>query len=152
MNIVKDVKFTRVSNAVAAGTSTVNSSAVDMKGFHAVTFAVLIGSIGDSPTTTAVDIKVQQTDDNTASPETWADLTGTKVSYTSSGDNKIALVEVTAPRERYLRCVVERSGGDSVIDGIIAMQSGPADAPVTQDSSTVVGAEHHGPGTAEGTA
>ena len=45
MNLTKNVKFSRVSNGVTAGTSAVSSSAIDMRGFFAYTFQVLVGAI-----------------------------------------------------------------------------------------------------------
>jgi hypothetical protein len=151
MNISKALKFTRVSNYASAATTAINSSAVDMKGFESCAFVVACGTITDSPQTTTVDVKVQQCVDSGSSPETWADLAGTKISYTYQGDSKLAIAEIVQPTERYLRCVVTRTGGNSAVDAIIAIQGGATAEPVTHDSTTVLGAElHQAP--AEGTA
>jgi hypothetical protein len=149
MNFTKNFKVTRASDAVANGTSAVNSSAIDMKGFYSCTFLVAAGTITDSPAT-GISIKVQQCVDSTSSPETWADLEDTSVSAAVSRDNDCLMVEVTGPRERYLRCVVTRTSS-TVIDGIFAFQGGADSVPVTHDSSTVADTEHH-LAPAEGTA
>ena len=53
-------KITRVSNAVAAGTSDINSSSVDMQGYDAVEFVVLFGAI---VATAVTSVKAQQSSD-----------------------------------------------------------------------------------------
>jgi len=146
-NLSTEGKVTRLSNAVAAGQTTVNGSSVDMQGFEAVTFYVLIGSITSSGT---VDVKAQQSNDD-GNSDAFADLEGTKISYADDDDNQVAVLEVVNPQERYVRPVVVRGTADSVIDGIIAVQTGAKVAPVTHDATTVVGSEvHHAPD--EGTA
>ena len=135
MNISRGIKFTRVLDAVAAGTSDQNSSSVDMKSFDAVTFAVGFGAI----TASAVPpIKLQGSDDDSA----WSDLAGTAVSVADSDDNKMVLAEINQPQQRYVRCVVDRGTQNAVIDFAVAMQSKANKAPVTQ-SSTVLGSEFH---------
>ncbi len=147
MNLTTSSKLTRVSNAVAAGTTAVNSASVDMQGFEACTFLVAFGAI----TTGAVtSLKVQQSGDDGVA-DSFADLTGTSITIADTDDNKIVAVEVHNPRERYVRCVVSRGTANAVIDGILAIQTGPKDEPTTHDAATVVGSEiHHAP--AEGTA
>ena len=135
MNISRGVKFTRVLDAVAAGTSDQNSSSVDMKSFDAVTFVVGFGAITASAVTA---IKVQGSDDDSA----WSDLAGTAITVADSDDNKIVLAEINCPQQRYIRVVVDRGTQNSVIDFGVALQSKANAAPVTQ-SATVLGSEFH---------
>ena len=135
MNISRGIKFTRVLDAVAAGTSDQNSSSVDMKSFDAVTFAVGFGAITASAVTS---IKLQGSDDDAS----FSDLAGTAVSIADSDDNKMMLAEINQPQQRYVRCVVDRGTQNAVIDFAVAMQSKANKAPVTQ-SSTVLGSEFH---------
>ena len=135
MNISRGVKFTRVLDAVAAGTSDQNSSSVDMKSYDAVTFCVGFGTITASAVTS---IKVQGSDDDSA----WSDLAGTAISVADSDDNKVVLAEINCPQQRYVRVVVDRGTQNAVIDFAIALQSKANAAPVTQ-SSSVLGSEFH---------
>ncbi len=135
MNLSRGVKFTRVLDAVAAGTSDQDSSSVDMKSFDAVTFAVGFGAITASAVTS---VKLQGSDDDSS----FSDLKGTAISVADSDDNKIVLAEINQPQERYVRCVVDRGTQNAVIDFAVAMQSKSNKAPVTQ-SSTVLGSEFH---------
>ena len=135
MNVSRGIKFTRVMDAVAAGTSDQNSSSVDMKSYDAVTFVVGFGAITASAVTS---IKVQGSDDDSA----WSDLAGTAVSVADSDDDKIVLAEINCPQQRYLRVVVDRGTQNAVIDFAVALQSKAIAAPVTQ-SSSVLGSEFH---------
>ena len=147
MNLSKTAKVTRVSNAVTAGTTDINSSSVDMQGFDAVQFIVAFGAITASAVTS---VKLQQSSDD-GSSDSWADLEGTSQTVADNDDNQLFILDHARPRERYVRCVVDRGTQDAVVDGIIAMQYNADVEPVTHDSTTVGGSElHHAP--AEGTA
>lgn len=146
MNLSKDCKITRVSNAVAAGQATTNCTAVDMVGFDSVTFVALIGAIVSTGTVT---VKAQQSSDN-GSTDAFSDLEGTALAYTDADDNKVAVLEIRQPQKRYVRAVITTATANGTIDGVLAMQTHALAEPVTQ-STTVVGAELH-LAPAEGTA
>lgn len=144
-NLTKDAKLSRVSNAVAAGTTTINSTSIDMQNFESATFIVAFGAIVAGAVTS---IKVQQSSDN-GSSDAWADLTGTSVSVADTDDNGLKFVEIARPRERYVRCVVSRATQNATVDGIVAIQTNAREMPVTH-ASGVAGELHVSP--AEGTA
>lgn len=128
LSLVKDAAIDRVSNAVAAGTTDVNSTGVDMQDFESVAFGVLFGTI----TATAVtSIQIDHSDDNSA----WNAVASSKVTVADSNSNKIAFTESIRPTKRYVRCTVDRGTANAVIDGIIAIRIGPRKAPVTQGST-----------------
>lgn len=144
-SIVKDAKITRVSNAVAAGTTTVNATGVDMAGFDAVAFVVALGTLTSTAETT---VKLQQSDDD-GSADAYSDLEGTSITVADDDDNQVFIAEVLRPTKRYVRCVVTRATANAVIDSIVAIQHAARDTPVTQPSTTT-GEVHASP--AEGTA
>ena len=145
-NLNSTVKLQRVINATAVGTTTINGSVVDTAGFDTCRFIVAFGAITDG----TPDIKVQQGTQSDGSD--MADLADTLVTLADTDDNDLAVVEVTRPRERYLRVVVVRGGATgSVIDGAIAELGSPAKAPITHDAATVAASESH-TSPAEGTA
>jgi hypothetical protein len=136
MNITTSTKVTRVANAAAAAQTDVTSSSVDMKGFFAVTFAAAVGSIASTGT---VDMHAEGSDDDSS----WSNLTGATITQLGDADdNKLALLEITDPRQRYVRVVVERGTADSSVDSIVAIQSEPQREPTTHsttvDSATLV--------------
>lgn len=140
----KDAKIVRVMNAVAAGTTEQISSAVDTAGFENCAFLAAFGAI----TSTAVtSVKAAQCD---TSGGTYADLTGTSITVADTDDNKFAVLEIIKPRERYLKCYVERGTANAVIDGVWAILFNGKSLPITIDS-TCIGVEVHR-SVAEGTA
>ena len=146
-NLSKQAKLTRVSNAVVAGTSDVESSSVDMTGFDSVAFIVAMGAITSGAATSA---NVEQSSDD-GSSDSFTELLGTGITIADDDDNQLVLLDVCQPRERYVRCVVERATQNAVVDGIFALQYNSNVEPVTHDSTTVVGSEWH-QSPAEGTA
>lgn len=138
MNLAKNVKVTRVMNAQSAGTTDVNGSVVDMEGFEGVCFLVFFGTIDANAVTS---IKAQQGAESDLSDA--ADLEGTKVSVADDDDNKVAILDIYKPQERYVRVVVDRGTANAVIDGAVAIQYGARELPTTHDSSTVLDCEVH---------
>lgn len=149
MNLSKQVKITRHSNAVAAGTSDITPSAgINMAGFEGCLFLVEFGTITSSAVTS---IKVQQSSDD-GSSDAYGDLEGTSVTVADTDDNKIAYVDVYRPGKQYLKLIVDRDTANAVVDGITAIQYGARALPPAHDSTTVLsGSEVHA-SPAEGTA
>ena len=50
-----------------------------------------------------------------------------------TADNKIAVLEIMRPYERYLRLVTTRGTQNATIDNVIVELFAPSDVPVTQD-------------------
>lgn len=130
MSILNAAKITRVSNAVAAGTTAVNLTSVDMSGYENATLLVSFGTI----TATAVtSIKLQESDDNS----TFSDLAGSAVVVADTQSNNVAVVEIAHPNKRYVRGVVVRGTANAVVDGASFLQYGAKKVPVTQSASVV---------------
>lgn len=144
-DLFKDGEFKRVSAAVAAGMATTNCDAVDMAGYDSVAFVALIGTIAASGT---VDMKAQQ--DSASGMGSAADLAGTKVSLTDADDDKMLILNIHRPRERYVRAVITTAVGNGTIDGVFAILYNARNKPITQGSTVGAGESHQSP--AEGTA
>ena len=134
----QNVKVTRVQVAVAAGTDdSTDSDSVDMTGFDSVTFIAMFGTL---TATQVTSIKASQSADDSS----FADLLGSNTGPMADTDSDQALVlEITKPTDRYMRCTVVRATANAVIDGVIAIQTGPSSAPTTHDASSVAFAEQH---------
>ena len=131
MNLSKNALVTRVSNAVAAGTTDVNCTAVDMSGYDSVTFIAAFGALTATQVTNCF---VQGSDDNSS----FSDLAGTRTTSMADGDgNKLVVVEVQKPNPsyRYIRLVIDRGTANAVIDGVVAVQTHARKAPVTNGST-----------------
>lgn len=147
LNLNPNIKITRVSNAVAAGSTDSNGSSVDMQGFEGVLFVALFGTLTASAVT---GLKAQQSSDD-GSSDAFADLAGTAQSIADSKDDDCLVLDVCRPRERYVRPVVTRATANAVIDGVLAIQYGPRAKPTTHDAASIAGSELH-VSPAEGTA
>lgn len=127
-------KTTRVSNAVAAGTTAVNCTVLDMQGFETVMGVCCLNTL---TATQVTNLKAQA--GNAANGSDMADLVGAVTSNAADADsNKMLILEVVKPtNHRYLRFVVDRGTANAAIDSVVATQYAVHKAPTTQDSSTV---------------
>ncbi len=148
MNLSKDVKVTRVMDAIAAGTTDQNGSSVDMQNFESVMFIAALGTLSATQVT---QMKAQQSSDD-GSSDAFADLLGSQTAaMADDDDDQCIILDIVKPRERYVRPVLERGTGNAVIDGIVAIQYGPRKKPTVHDTATVQTSETH-VSPAEGTA
>lgn len=153
MQLTKATKTLRVkpdgsTYAVAAGSSDVESSIIDTAGFLGCRIIVGFGTITGSAVTS---VEVQQDTDSAGG--TMADLLGTNVAVLDTDDNRIVIIDIYRPRERYLRAQIHRATANAVIDFMLVELYEPRLKPVTQDTATIVAAgveSHVSP--AEGTA
>ena len=124
----------RVSNAVAAGITTINSASVDMQqvmgtpaqGVRGIAF------LGTLTATQVTRLKLQHSDDNS----TWADVASTGTPYAADGDsNKMLITDLFKPRKRYVRAVVERGTANAVVDAILLELYLPQMTPTPLDTT-----------------
>lgn len=145
MNLLNEVKITRVANAAAAAQTEVLSSVLDMQGYDGVMFVALLGDI------TATSVLTLTAKGNTASstssptPVTQA-ATAAFTAGASDADNKVLVVDVFDPALRYVFASLTRTTANAVVDGIIAIQYTAELRPTTHDASVLASAI--GPGLA----
>lgn len=133
--ISNSTKITRVLNAVAAGTTVQTSSAVDMANFDGVRFIVSLG-VGSASSVGAV--KASDCDTVGGSYNDIAGSLGTAFTPTTD-DNKVWVLDIYRPTHRFVKCIVNRATGNTVIDSVIAEQYGARVQPKTDDATTVLG-------------
>ncbi|MGH8428864.1 MAG: hypothetical protein ACREUF_00530 [Solimonas sp.] len=145
MNLNREIKITRALNGVVAGTTDQNGSTIDMQGFEGVLFIAAFGAL---TATQVTQIKAQQGAASDLSDA--ADLAGTLVGPLADADsNKVLVLDIYRPAERYVRCVVDRGTANAVIDGVMAIQYGARKQPTSHDSTVKAAEAHASP--AEGT-
>lgn len=137
MSLFRNVKITRVAASAAAAQTAIEGSILDMAGFAGVLFIALTG---DVTTGSVLGLKAQQNDANSGTG--MADLVGAAAftAGASDADSKAIVLDVHAPRERYVRAVLTRTTANAVVDGIIAIQYKAGHAPTMQDASVIAGA------------
>jgi len=123
------VNFERVSNAVAAGSTVISSAGVQVAGGDSVLFLIALGTVTTAPT-----VHAEQSSDD-ASADAYADLENSEIdTIADADDNLLVLLDIRRPQEEYVRCVVDRTAGNVVIDGIFALVYDSKELPVTQGS------------------
>lgn len=126
--LINELEFTRIKNAVAAGTSTVLSSAISANGADNFLFGILLGTI---TATSVTVISVQASLDGI----TWSDLAGSGVTVVpTTDDNKMILIEVDLPVVAHVSFKVQilRGTANCVVDGIFVCRRGRRLEPVSQ--------------------
>jgi len=139
MNLSKESKLTRISNAVAAGVTTITSAAVDTKGFGG---CLLVAAFGAIVAGAATSVKAQQSSDDGVG-DAYSDLAGTSVTVADTADNQLVYVDVVRPTKRWLKLIVLRATQNATLDGIVACLYDPKAIPTTHDATTVAGGETH---------
>lgn len=150
MNLSKLVKTDRIrpdgsGYTVTAGTSDVNSDIIDTAGFEGIRIITGFGAIVSGA---ATSVKAQQ---NTANSGTgMADLAGTSITVGDTDDNKVTIVEIYRPQERYIRQVTKRASQNATIDFMIVEYYGAKKQPITEGTNVISAEVSTSP--AEGTA
>lgn len=146
-NLSNSTRIVRVSNAIAAGTTTPQSSAVvDTAGFEGCRFIFLLGA---TAATGVPQCKIQE--GAAANLSDAADILGSGyLNVPTTDDNQITIVDVYRPKKRYLRAQVIRGTANTTIDGIIAELYEGDVLPKTKDATVASGKILVSP--AEGTA
>jgi len=126
--ILEDCKVTRVTNSKAAGATNVDSDSIlDMKGYDAVAFVALFGTVTDG-SVLSVEAK-----GNTTSSTSGATSLGKTADHTgATSSNKVVVLDVIRPAFRYVYPTVNRATQNAVIDGVFAIQYRSRNRPVTQ--------------------
>lgn len=123
------VALDRVMTAQGAGTSVLNSDGVELKdGAEGVMFVVSFGALTVAPT-----VHAEQSADNSS----YADLASSEIAnIDNADDNKLVIVDVKrsgADADEYVRLVIDRSGGNTVVDSVVAYVYGKKNnLPLTQ--------------------
>lgn len=133
MNFLKGNKLTVVEAAAAAAQTELVSDTVDMQGFEECTFVALLGDVTSGSVLT---LTVTQSDESSAN---FAATTcaATFTAGASDADSKILAVSIVKPTKRYLRASLTRTTQNAVVGGVIAIQSEPKKAPVSQHATVI---------------
>lgn len=120
--LATSVKPIRVSNAVTAGTTDVNSAWVDVSNADGVRFIAMVGTLTTNQVT-SVKLEGACLANQADASDLLDSETGNVIQTANLADgdtNKIAVVEVYKPKVRYVRAVVDRGTANAVVDGILA--------------------------------
>lgn len=110
-----------VDAPTVTGTTTIDSTALNMAGFDGVIWIVRLGSPASNN-----NIRAQQ--DTVVGMGGAADLQGTLV---NSASNNVHMLDLKRPGKQFVRCRITR-GTTTTIDCVIAIQYGAANVAVAQ--------------------
>jgi hypothetical protein len=127
-----------VEAPTATGTTTIDSTALDMSGYEGVLWVVRLGS-------PAANNNIRAQEDSVVGMGAAADLAGTLV---NSASNNVHALDLKRPPKQFVRCRVTR-GTTTTIDTVVAIQYNPGKAAIAQ-AAAVTFEQWNGP--AEGTA
>ena len=134
MSFLKNNKLAVVEATAAAAQTALTSDIIDMDGWDSVTFIALLGDVSD---TCVLGLNVEHGDAAAGGDMADTTLNATFTAGASDADSKVLAVELHKPTKRYARAVLTRTTANAVVGGIIAIQSGPSVAPVTQHASII---------------
>ena len=133
-SLLKECKIVNVENSVAAGQATTVGEIVDTAGFQGACFLYKLGTVVDGA---AVTLKIYQGSDATVSDV--AELSGASaaIATTASDSEKVLMIDVIKPRERYLRPTIVTATQDVEIDWAVCILYNPKVKPVSQTAALV---------------
>jgi hypothetical protein len=120
-SVLQGLKATRLKNAVAAGvTNITDATVVDMANQEGVIFIIPLGAVVDG---TAAAVQIHGSDLPSSAFGLMKDDAGNDCTYTikNDDDNKVILIEVYRPRNRYVRPIINRATENVTVDGVIAL-------------------------------
>ena len=131
MNLGTDSKVVRWSNAVAAGSTDVESSAIDMLDYDNVMLIAGLGTL-TAGQVTALSAEGGPNSDESSVSATW---TPTTPAMADGDSNKLLILDIEKPLYRYIFATINRKTQNAVIDfGIAILYNGKA-KPAVVDSS-----------------
>lgn len=145
-HLTEAVKTIRVKNAVAAGTSDQDSSVVDMSGYSAARFIWLLGDVADGSVLQTELYYNSASSTSSPTPTESAETTAHTADATDA-DNKMLIVDVVKPGNRYVFSRLKRGTANAVIDGCICELYQSRELPQTQDSSILASKTDYDGGT-----
>lgn len=142
MNFLHEAKVIRVENSAVAGTSALVTDVIDMRGFSSIAF---IAVLGDVTANSVLTLTGSTNDADSTSGATALTDVATFTAGASDADNKMLMLDLHQPRERYVFATLTRTAANAVVDGIIAVLYNPTEKPVTPDAGMIASAHVNDP-------
>ena len=148
-NLFKNAKIVRVANAGAGAASATPTKAtiIDADGYDGVCFIAALGNVLDTAQVSLKAASAAANDTNAMVLITGAEaghsVTGVAADATSH-DNKLVVLDVPRPPNRYVEAQIFHVVANAPFDGIIAILYRGDRVPVTPDASVVASATYAG--------
>jgi hypothetical protein len=130
MNLLSETKSVLISGAVAAGTTLVTGTVVDMLGFRGLHVTCLMG---DNADTAVPHLQVFMGDESDGSDAVqYAGTSAAAAVTAASGDSKMLLLDIEHPMKRYITIKLVRGTANIVVASITGLLYKARDVAVTQ--------------------
>ncbi len=133
VNLSTEIAATGVQAPLASGGTDVASTYVDMQAFDGVLFTGYLGTAGST------DVAVLKAVGSTSTASTGTAITGATMTSTAGESDKLMILDIYRPRERFVKTKITRSAAVEY-GGTIAQQYGPAVKPTVHLATTLVSA------------
>lgn len=133
-NLSKHVDCRIASAPAAAATTDVTGTAIDTQGYDGVLFVAHLGTITSGAVTS---LKAQQSSDD-GDADAYADLAGSGTTIPDSASDKLAILDVYRPQERYVKPILDRGTQNAVLNGMIAILYKGRSVPVSLHANVAV--------------
>lgn len=128
----KDASFTVVENAAAAGTTDLVTDTSDMQGFDSIIYLV---KLGDVTSGSVIQFTIASNPTDSASGGTTEKANTEITAGASDYDNKLLLIDLHRPSQRYVYGTLRIDTQNAVVDSIIAIRYNAKTVPITQGST-----------------
>jgi hypothetical protein len=129
-NLGKNIIVDLVQVPIAAGQTDPDSSSVDMAGFESVMF---IGTIGLQTATGVASIQAA----GSANDSSFDDISGAVATGPANSDNKLLILDIVKPLDRYIRTTLTQTVDDTTWSGTIAIRYNGRKPPFTSNDLAV---------------
>lgn len=134
LNFIHDLSLKVVSAAAAAGTSLVTSDVIDMRGYESVAFIAVTGDVTD---TAVLTLTGQSGDESDGSDAVDLENPATFTAGAADADEKLMIVDLHTPRNRYVRATFARATANAELSTIVAVLYNASERPVTLDADII---------------
>lgn len=136
LNFSKDQKVIRVAASASAATTAVDTDVVDMQGFESIAFIALLGDVTNGSVLTLTGKTNTASSTSSPTPTTLVD-TATFTADASSADDKVMVLDLHRPRDRYVFASLTRTTANAAVDGVLAVLYNANQVPITDDASVI---------------
>ena len=138
-NFLKDCKILAVENAAVAAQTELVSDVVDMQGYDSIAFIVKLGDVSDTCVLTMTGKTNTANHVSSPTPTTLA-TTATFTAGATDADDKLMMLDLHKPRDRYVFLSLTRTTANAVVDGVFAVLYNAHEMPVSQDATLIASA------------
>jgi len=132
MQLSNAVQGVRVSNAVAAGQTTITpGSGVDHSNAEGVLYQIAFGAITAGA---VVTIKLQQSDDNGVTDD-FSDVQGSLITVPDTASNKVFYLDGYKATKKFTKPIISRATQNAALDSIVALRYGLRNQPSVAHST-----------------